>query len=277
MLATGDALGSPTNPLRWVPDLVGKKSGGKGAVMIIGSAYAPFVAPIARRRHSMTLAHYQTATPLVWQTFSFDPEEGFLAKVVGHVAPNGVLVDDPSYYGKITAMLNQGFDLSRIILTDWCRASFVKRETAANPRVDTGGDSVCGMSKGMGIFFAYVEQNFDWHRKRFCGFSGKLIILGGLAHDCLKFFCLKMKWRLTYHLFENLGIEISGAVTPGFFWTNDCNLSLIGRIQIPDHAVIEFVVVSHPAARPNDTYPEPLNRTSLVTWLNQDGQALVGP
>jgi len=274
MLATGDALGSPTNPLRWVPDLVGKKSGGKGAVMIIGSAYAPFVAGYTRRCRAMSLQYYRQATR--WQEFAFNTDQGFLEQVVGgsprKVRKKGARKDDPNYYRKIANMLNGPgpvFDLSRLILTDWCRASLVARGKKSKARVDKGGDFVCGKPKGLGIFFAYAEQNFDWHKKRFSKFNGKLIILGSLAHDCLKFFCLKMNWRVTYHSKANRRVKVSGAIQPGGFCDKNGNLSVIGRIHIPTRPFIEFAVASHPGARGKYIYPKPKIRKcgSLLTWL----------
>jgi hypothetical protein len=121
-------LGTVANPLPWVPDLVGKNSDAANAVMIIGSAYAPFVEGYCGRDHTMPLSSYRAAQ--CWNDFLYAPQIGFLSCVV-----NG----DHRYYDRISRMLNPGggiFDFGRLILTDWCRASFGTFKNQFEERLD---------------------------------------------------------------------------------------------------------------------------------------------
>jgi len=260
MFAEGGQPGGPLDPLPWVPDLVGKKSGDEYAIMIIGSAYAPFVSGFTGRLHSMPLGYYQDPVPQNWNKFSFRPTTGFLATVVGHAAPNELLVDDFSYYGKITAMLNQGFDLSRIILTDWCRASFVKRVAVAagNVRPDCGGDPICG-DEGAGVFFHYVEKNLDWHIRRIEGFKGKIILLGLLARRALEFLCHRQGWIIDYiNINNNIPVDRPLTIEGAKGFRDGVNHTAVGRIWITPKRNIRFTIVKHPS-RQNGNYKLNMN------------------
>jgi hypothetical protein len=246
MLPTGGSL-------PWVPDLVGTSSDGKNSVMIIGSAYAPFVHGFSGRNGRMEIGEYVRAQN--WADFT-------------SVFLETVLLPDTSYYRKIEAMFsppeNPQF-WKKVILTDWCRASFVKRGEVpkAGPRNDRGGDPLC-RNEGSGIFFSYVAQNSEWHAARLKNFCGKVVLLGALSHECLDFFCQLQGWRVDY-------VDLDGEpkVRPtktAEFWSNDnANISRVGRIHVSPEKRLEFVVVSHPCARRKDVWPK--SRNLLLDWV----------
>jgi len=254
MFAEGGQPGGPINPLPWVPDLVGKRSSGKNAVMIIGSAYAPFVTGFTRRARRMNLTDYAGTW---WEFLSGDA--GFLQEVVG----DGNGADEHNYYSRIATMFNMpgpAFDLERIILTDWCRASFVKRVAVAagGVRPDCGGDSICG-DEGAGVFFHYVEKNLDWHIRRIEGFKGKIVLLGLLARRALEFLCHRQGWIIDYININN-NIPVDRPLTIGGangFW-DEGNHAAVGRIWITPERNIRFTVVKHPS-RQNGNYELNMN------------------
>jgi len=248
MLPTGGSL-------PWVPDLVGNNSDGHDAVMIIGSAYAPFVRGFSGkgRNGKMEIGEYRGAQK--WSDFT----KVFLDRIVR---------PDSSYYRRINAMFCSGgneFSWGKVILTDWCRASFVKRGEVpkTGPRNDRGGDPLC-RNEGSGIFFSYVAQNSEWHAARLKNFCGKVVLLGALSHECLDFFCQLQGWRVDY-------VDLDGEpkVRPtktAEFWSNENgNISRVGRIHVSPEKRLEFVVVSHPCARRKDVWPK--SRNLLLDWV----------
>jgi hypothetical protein len=72
-----------------VPDILGKKWQGPDSVVVIGSAYAPFVPGTANRANAMTLANYVNAR--TWQDF----QRAFVPAVVEN---------ERSYYGPLSAL-----------------------------------------------------------------------------------------------------------------------------------------------------------------------------
>jgi hypothetical protein len=241
MFDEGHQPGGPTNPLPWVPDLVGKNSDGENAVMIVGSAYAPFVRGYTRRARRMGLQQYHDVEN--WWGF-LSGEAGFLASVMGQ-AGNGA--DEHNYYGRLATMFNgpeYAFDLQRIILTDWCRASFVKRAAvgADGVRPDRGGDKVC---RGL-IFENYFLQNLDWHKSRLDDFNGRIVLLGNLSRRCLQAACEAWEWPITYH--DAAGVEEQPPpATIGAFWEGG-QILRFGRIARGPNRPLEFVAVWHPSA-----------------------------
>lgn len=100
------------NPaLPWVPDLVGRLWREEGGVVVIGSAYAPFIDEPASRHASMPLRDDENAKTAA----EFGPR--FLARVIR---------PDASYYGKLRTLLEGLIEPERLVLTDLCRASFVE-------------------------------------------------------------------------------------------------------------------------------------------------------
>jgi hypothetical protein len=66
-------------PLPWVPDLVGKESDQRGGVLVVGSAYSPFIAGLAQRNARLALSRYENATDgSGWTDF----QKAFLQDVV---------------------------------------------------------------------------------------------------------------------------------------------------------------------------------------------------
>jgi hypothetical protein len=255
--------GSRFEPLPWVPDLVGRKSQQKNAVMIIGSAYAPFVTGFTSgrgRNGQMTLAEYQDYYN--W----YDFQSLFLTRVVEN---------DSSYYENIRKLLEGGtrwapeerFDWKRVILTDWCRASLVQRGPGM-PHADKGGDKVC--RSRVSPFFSYAAANFRWHKERFISFQGKIIVLGDLAHDCLAFFCLSLGWQITYTPNPpHVGASVGWPRRPAEFWDEDGNLKIVGKIWVTKKRSAEFLVVSHPGARNGHIWPRSDYRQELREWIGQ--------
>ena len=46
-------------PLPWVPDLAGKESDQPGGVLVVGSAYSPFITGLAKRNARPALSSYE--------------------------------------------------------------------------------------------------------------------------------------------------------------------------------------------------------------------------
>lgn len=234
MLPQGVGLrGDAANPVSWVPDLVGKNSHTERGVMVIGSAYAPFVEGYTGRPNSMPVDHFRNSD--TWSSFHFDPANGFLAHVV-----NG----DPNYYGRIEGMFGpagkSAFDTKRVILSDWCRASFVKRGAhGVTPRPDQGGDKICRGN----AFDAYLDENRDWHRQRIESFRGKIVLLGNLSHRCLRNACQAWNWQISYFDADEQAVAMPTGICR--FWGAGGANSVFGKIN----ERWQFVVVWHPSAR----------------------------
>lgn len=148
-------------PLPWVPDLVGRRWRERGGVVVIGSAYAPFVGGSASRHAAMPLSSYTTARSAA----EFGPR--FLASVVR---------PDSSFYGGIGQLLEGLVEPERVVLTDLCRASFVEQR----PDGFFGGDDV--VRRHATVYDQWVDAGADWTLRR-VGESGAkvIVVLGDLA------------------------------------------------------------------------------------------------
>jgi hypothetical protein len=253
--------GDAENPVSWVPDLVGRESDKGRGVMVIGSAYAPFVENYTGRLHAIGEIHYRNCGN--WSDFLSSPPNGFLQRVV---------YGDHAYYGKIEELFSDddSFHWDRLILTDWCHASFVKRvANAMGNRRDTGGDSLAGANRL--VFFDYVAQSRDWHTERLKHFSGKVVVLGNLAHECLRYHCLSEGWRIKY--FTGFGHEPTEgwARSAKEFWHSDQipDDFVVGKITMNSGKTLEFTVVAHPSARDGDRVPwvEINELTRFRNWI----------
>ena len=237
--ADPDARGTSENPLPWVPDLVGVKSAkNKRAVMIIGSAYAGFVAGYSWR--NFPLPCYRAVAENHWLEFQ-------------HLYLNHVVDGDGSYYNKLDALfLGHEARIKEAIITDWCRASFVKRvEWNHGVRRDQCGDPIC-RDQGVGVFFQYVDRNLEWHLGRLRAFQGKIILLGLFARQCLEFACHKANWPVSYNA-ANGGAAIRPLTIAGNggFWANP-NVApqqptIIGQIDRGKKGSLMFSVIPHPS------------------------------
>ena len=112
--------------LPWVPDIVGKDADGDRAVIIFGAAYAGFIREYSSRRACLGLSDYAKAATndneANWTVF----QRLFLNNVVARDA-----VSDGDYYGKLESLLiSAGISANRIILSDLCPNSIVKRGPA---------------------------------------------------------------------------------------------------------------------------------------------------
>ena len=126
--------------LPWVPDILGLNWERQDSLLIIGSAYAPFVEGSATRSNAMSLTAYLQANS--WQEF----QSTFIESVVKKTqAINVQSQRSPPGPGSATTALNSLFDL--------CRVSFVERQSGGAFK---GGDAVVG--RPAPVFERYVEH-----------------------------------------------------------------------------------------------------------------------
>ena len=139
-------MGSAAAPL--VPDIVGKQWRSRKALVVVGSAYGPFIRN-SHGAHEMSSSDYDQPSA-----------GGFQKRFVEAV------VAGREYYVKVAGLAEHAVsDVSHLILLDLCRVAFVRR---GNPR-DTGGDGV--VNSAHGLFARYVESPVprDWLWSRFGG------------------------------------------------------------------------------------------------------------
>ena len=152
--------------LPWVPDLVGRRCGEAETVVVVGSAYAPFVRPWASRGCVMDLG----------DCFHDRDLEHFQRKFLQNVVAN-----DTAYYGPIADLLRGYVPLENMVLMDLCRASFVRRD---GPTQVASGDSVILSAPVM--YKSYVDAGEDWTWRRLSHRHVRMVIvLGKLAEDHL--------------------------------------------------------------------------------------------
>lgn len=190
MLTAGIVPGFDANTvLPWVPDLVGREWKSKGAVFLVGSAYAGFIREYSGRNATMSLLRYATARTA--RQF----QERFFQDVVE---------PDRDYYGKLAMLfghLPAGLPLrsgSQICIMDLCRASFVRRglRTGRRTEWDKPGDRIVKDSAAgppPHVFQEYVDQNNDWTWQRFVNSqASKIVALGTITeHGLLRLFQAK--------------------------------------------------------------------------------------
>lgn len=152
--------------LPWVPDLVGRRCSEAECVVVVGSAYAPFVRPWATRSCAMDLS----------DCFFDRGLKHFQMKYLQNVVAN-----DPAYYGPIADLLKGYVPLENIVLMDLCRASFVRRDS---PTKVVSGDSVIRAASA--LYQSYVDAGGDWTWRRLGNSNIRLVIvLGNLAEKHL--------------------------------------------------------------------------------------------
>jgi len=100
--------------LPWVPDILGVDWKDSESVMMLGSAYAPFIRGISRRDYTLPLKEYVDA----------QSAKDFLASFLNHV-----VLPDLAYYDKIRLLAKDLGDQRKIALFDLCRASYTVRGT----------------------------------------------------------------------------------------------------------------------------------------------------
>lgn len=151
-------------PLPWVPDLVGRSWMDADAVVVVGSAYAPFIGESAGRTCTMPLRSYRTArTAAAFQ-------QSFLSAVVQ---------SDRNYYGPLGDLLSHtAGDASQVLLTDLVRACFVRSSDL------TGGDAAIHADPA--LFDRYARYNWDWTWRRLRASRASVIVgLGSIAAEGL--------------------------------------------------------------------------------------------
>lgn len=171
------------NPLPWVPDIVGRHwQTSTTAIVVVGSAYAPFIREYSSRGATLSIYDYTSAQSAA------DFQRSFLKSVVAR---------DSDYYLKIATMLqNSGLsDASNVVLTDLCKCSLAVRGDG-RPRLDTLF-SRPWTAEQKDSFKAYAEndQMSDWTWQRIANSSSNTIIALGLLaeHGLLRLFYKKLK------------------------------------------------------------------------------------
>ena len=162
------AMRSPSR-LPWVPDLVGTQWRSSDAIVVVGSAYGPFISG-DRRQHELSPADYLQDTAGAFQ-------KHFLGQVVG----------TREYYRRIATLASHVVaDAQHLVLTDLCRVAFVRRGQTA----DGGGDGVANCAKS--LFHEYVEGPCarDWSWRRLIASQATVVVaLGTIAeHGLLRLF-----------------------------------------------------------------------------------------
>lgn len=151
--------------LPWVPDIVGPGWREPGSVMVVGSAYSPFIAESAGRRRTMPSAVYRRAT----SPGAFVSE--FLTRVVD---------DDGDYYDPLGNLLRgAGVVGTQAILTDVVRACLVDAD-------GVGGDDAVNADPV--LYMALARAGWGWTWRRLCeSGSFSIVVLGSIAeHAMLK-------------------------------------------------------------------------------------------
>jgi hypothetical protein len=161
--------------LRWVPDLVGKHWRSENALVVIGSAYGPFIKN-SHGQHEMLPSDYDQPTADTFQ-------RRFVETVV---ASRG-------YYTQVARLSEHAVsDASHLILFDLCRVAFVR---CGSPR-DAGGDSVVRCKSAHHLFSRYVESPVPrgWLWSRLVDSEASAVIaLGTVAeHGLLRLFVAKL-------------------------------------------------------------------------------------
>jgi hypothetical protein len=99
-------------PVPWVPDVLGLEWKHPESLIIVGSAYAPFIAGISKRDCTLPLREYVNARSAA----------DFLVTFLRHV-----ITPDRAYYSKIRLLAADVSNQKRIALFDLCRASYAVR------------------------------------------------------------------------------------------------------------------------------------------------------
>ena len=147
--------------LPWVPDLVGPKWRDAGSVVVIGSAYSPFIDGFAGRGKTMPQADYAPEAPVA----AF--QERFLRRIVR---------DDSNYYDPLVRLLSPVIvDSSKAVLLDLCRACLMDRSSGK------GGDRA--IKADPDLFWTLAVANWRWTRQRLEQSRAKVIIVLGFRAE----------------------------------------------------------------------------------------------
>jgi hypothetical protein len=179
-------------PLPWVQDIVGTRSKEPGSIVVIGSAYAPFIQGISNRKTTLPLASYVSLN-------SSDFQRNFLQFVVR---------PDADYYAKVSLLCRGTVESSQMTVFDLCRASYAIRGMRVGRSLDRGAEFTFKSGKcktledkrvanenarrSREMFIRYVdsEKQREWTRRRFTDSQAtNIMALGYRAeHGLLRFF-----------------------------------------------------------------------------------------
>jgi len=159
----------PGVALPWVPDLLGRNWRSQRSILVVGSAYAPFVRGTAKRSRCMDLDDYVKADS--WRAF----QQKFIEDVV---------VGDPNYYSRVAALAratSTPMDCSGLAVWDLCRVSFVLRDKQTG---HSSADDGLVTGENRNLFLSYVEHrvNQDWLWRRITDTdANRIVALGKVA------------------------------------------------------------------------------------------------
>lgn len=170
-VAAQQAMHAP-HRLSWVPDIVGDNWRSARTVIVVGSAYGPFIT----NRHG-----YHEMRPDVYDQ---PTAGGFVQKFIDHV------VLTRSYYRKVADLVEPFVDVAHLVMLDLCRVAFVRVGLAR----DEGGDGV--VNSATELFSQYVESRIprEWLWQRIVASEGStLVALGTVAeHGLLRLFASQL-------------------------------------------------------------------------------------
>ena len=254
--------------LPWVPDIVGKEADGDRAILIFGAAYAGFIREYSCRGACLRLAEYAISARNGggdnWTAF----QRVFLENVV---------VPDIVYYGRLASLLSSvGVSANRVVVSDLCPCSIVKRTVINNRRQD---DSRQPCKDRASVFCWYVEhpvvEGWTWRRVTE-SLAARIIALGHIAeHGLLRLFSRhgamisRDEQRLSdlcqggtvpawgwVDRYADPGRKLGHWLKPGRWWT----ISINGRN-------VQLLPVYHPSTV--DNYDPDYRQTgqALAAWL----------
>ncbi len=252
--------------LPWVPDLVGRDWQAEDAVIVVGSAYGPFIAG-PDRDHELPASEYAQPTAAAFQ-------QRFLRRVVS----------TRRYYSEIAGLASTVMpDARKLVLTDLCRVAFVRNLDVA----DAGGDSVVKLDRA--LFNQYVEDPVarGWSWRRIEQSRARVVVaLGTIAeHGLLRLFHASLEqprivdsvdpslvwtprrsrkadtWPIQYAS-DARKLKHRSAQGGGLPWW-----SIMGRTPAGEHRAWRLVVVPHPtgAFGSAGSYPQTVLQAALRT------------
>jgi len=220
-------------PLPWVPDLVGLNWKHPESLIIIGSAYAPFIRGISKRRCTLPLSEYLDA----------GSAGDFVIRFLG-----SVVIPDPSYYAKIALLAASQGTQAGIVLFDLCRASYsfrgsrIGKDGLDRAAEFTFWDTIKGQKDAVAavrsrqLFTAYVESKRQraWTLARLMESRARRILaLGRIAEYGL----LRLLWDYGIRTIHRMG-------TPGETWHPNPNHSdgWVVRYACKDQTLEQWLV-----------------------------------
>ena len=181
-------LDNQTDTLPWVPDLLGRNWRERESIVIVGSAYAPFIKEYSTVGISL-FDYTRCRNPREFRSIFVKEVVNVFQEYYGFVPKLGY-----SLYGNVATF-------AKFALTDLCKASFVRRmgsncglldaqepEYLRAKRKDKGGDGVVKCQPE--LYSKYVASASPWTWERLsAGRAVRIIALGSIAeHGLLRCF-----------------------------------------------------------------------------------------